>query len=613
MTYNEEVYVTKEQEQQYDLLVTLSNTISDIILTNRKNVIEVLLDDTLLVSNKKAILNKYVYKKLNFESQTVRIDDIEYSFSEIEVLASKLYNDSSFYGNELPYVINGLAFYENSISFEDIIIAFHNFRFRHDEESLWYLSLLLCRYIYIVLSMDSICRNISFESTESIDEIKSLVTYVVDFWNLHLKDVFVEPYKLVDDKRSTFYDKIDLDADYCFLSEDTPNEIKKKQIKAKYASKLISQCTKTLYLLMSCLKEIANNIDEADFSSELKKLRKVIIDVCEDIYCEEDAYGELENDKRLNSDRMRLAEKDCEISLLKYNLQCAIEKMKGYDTEKTLQKRQEALQSIRLLDSEQIIEEFVSEFSNLLMQSIPDSLETYHARLKSELGTKYDLLPEVALNTLASAEYLYDKFVKKQAPAGFDYSGIAVLYFQAFETAYDKLLIEPYAKWLEDKEVKDLYKERSRIKKKRRDKRPPKEHEQLEDIETKLKTYFSSKFNVDLFYYGGELVKCLEIGKFHRFIDLKEDILSDNETGRNLQIFLKESCFMKKIDAEQIDLFAQAVKNATNPRNKAAHGLHGLDEKDVREDKVIVYDETNIKDVQEFKNILYAFLDFYHS
>ena len=436
---------------------------------------------------------------------------------------------------------------------------------------------------------------------------------MVDFWNLHLKDVFVETYKLVDDKRSTFYDKIDLDADYCFLSEDTPNEIEKKQIKAKYASKLISQCTKTLYLLMSCLKEIANNIDEADFSSELKKLRKVIIDVCEDIYCEEDAYGELENDKRLNSDRMRLAEKDCEISLLKYNLQCAIEKMKGYDTEKTLQKRQEALQSIRLLDSEQIIEEFVSEFSNLLMQSIPDSLETYHARLKSELGTKYDLLPEVALNTLASAEYLYDKFVKKQAPAGFDYSGIAVLYFQAFETAYDKLLIEPYAKWLEDKEVKDLYKERSRIKKKRRDKRPPKEHEQLEDIETKLKTYFSSKFNVDLFYYGGELVKCLEIGKFHRFIDLKEDILSDNETGRNLQIFLKESCFMKKIDAEQIDLFAQAVKNATNPRNKAAHGLHGLDEKDVREDKVIVYDETNIKDVQEFKNILYAFLDFYHS
>lgn len=609
MTYNEEVYVTKEQQQQYDLLVTLSNTISDIILTNRKDTVEALLDDTLLFSNKKAILNEYVYKKLNFESQTVRINDIEYSFSEVEVLASKLNNDRTFYGNESPYVINGLAFYENSISFEDIIIAFHNFRFRHDEENLWYLSLLLCRYIYAVLSMDSTCRSISFESTESIDEIKRLVTYVVDFWNLHLKDVSIEPYKLVDDKRSAFYDKIDLDADYCFLSEDTPNEIEKKHIKAKYASKLISQCTKTLYLLMSCLKEISNNIDEADFSSELKKLRKVIIDVCEDIYCEEDAYGELENDKRLNSDRMRLAEKDFEISLLKSHLQYAIGKMKGYDTETTLQNRQEALQSIRLLDSEQIMEEFVSEFSNLLMQSIPDSLETYHARLKSELGTKYDLLPEVALNTLASAEYLYDKFVRKQAPEGFDYSGIAVLYFQAFETAYDKLLIEPYAKWLEEREVEALYDEIQPIMRKKDKNRSPEEKNRLKQI----KSYFASDFNINYFFNKGKAVTCLEIGKFRRFIDLEKDILSNNETSSNLQIFLEESCFMKKIDVEQIGLFAQAVKNATNPRNKAAHGLHGLDEKDVKEDKVIVYDETNIKDVQEFKNIMYAFLDFYHS
>ena len=117
MTYNEEVYVTKEQQQQYDLLITLSKTISDIILTTRKDVIEALLDDTLLVSSKKDILNEYVYRKLNFDSQTVRINNTEYSFSEVEVLANKLYNDVSFYGNDSSYVLNGLAFYENSISF----------------------------------------------------------------------------------------------------------------------------------------------------------------------------------------------------------------------------------------------------------------------------------------------------------------------------------------------------------------------------------------------------------------------------------------------------------------------------------------------------------------
>lgn len=53
------------------------------------------------------------------------------------------------------------------------------------------------------------------------------------------------------------------------------------------------------------------------------------------------------------------------------------------------------------------------------------------------------------------------------------------------------------------------------------------------------------------------------------------------------------------------------MKNATIPRNEAAHGLQSLGEADVRKDKIIIYDETNIKDILNFKNLLYAFLEFY--
>lgn len=225
-----------------------------------------------------------------------------------------------------------------------------------------------------------------------------------------------------------------------------------------------------------------------------------------------------------------------------------------------------------------------------------------------------NLLPREALNALASAEYLYDMFVRKKAPKDFDFSGIAVLYFQAFETAYDMLLIEPYSNWLKQQKVDELYVERRRIKKKINKHRTQKEKDRLNEIETKLlNQYFSKAFNIDYFYSKGALVTCLEIGKFQRFIDLG-DCLSTNSNGQadQLIVYLETQCFGKKIDPVLIKNFAKSVNNAIIPRNKAAHGLNGLREVDVIEDKVIVYDETNIKDILNFKNLLFEFLEFYN-
>lgn len=609
MSIFDEPYVSEEQQKDYDLLVKLSNEINEDIEGKRRNAINILMDEAVLLSKKRPIIKTYVRDRVYFGKQKIQKADEEYLYDDLFLLAQKLFHDRSFWGNDSPYVINGLAFYENSLSFEDAIIAFHNYRYEHDEEDLWWLVLLLARYIYSVLSMDGKYNEIDFERDATNEEVKRLVNYISDFWNKYLRNIDVLEYSLTDDKKPDVYELMDNDAGHYFAAMDAVNEDELQKIDSKYAAELVSYCSKSIYLLLSTLREMDNQM----FIKDVKKLRSIVFEMCEGIYGEEiDAHGELEKDIRLNADKMELFEKDNEIRLLKYTMQNALEKMRGQSVETTLQSRQEALQNIKIVsDTDELLEEFTKEFSGLLMNSITDNLDVYYQRLESELGAKYQLLPQVALNALASAEYLYDMFVRKPAPSGFDYSGIAVLYFQAFETAYDMLLIERYADWLKTKEIDKNYAERQKIKKKK-SKRTEEERKRLEKLEETLNKYFSGKFYKDYFYQKNNLVTCLEIGKFQRFIDLAECLEQTNDsTGSELIYFLESECFKKKINVADIDQFAKSVENATDPRNKAAHGLHGLKECDVKADKIIVYDETNITDILNFKNLLYAFLDFF--
>lgn len=61
MIYDEEVYVSEEQQRDYNLLVKLSDSINTEISKNRNAAIEILLSEDLLASNKKAVSAKYSY------------------------------------------------------------------------------------------------------------------------------------------------------------------------------------------------------------------------------------------------------------------------------------------------------------------------------------------------------------------------------------------------------------------------------------------------------------------------------------------------------------------------------------------------------------------------
>lgn len=613
MQFDDETpYISKEQQEDFDLLENLSDAISEEIRQKRDEAISVLIQEDMLVAKKKEILKRYVSSRIDFNNQKISWNRKEYHYSDVCKIAEKLYDDNTFFGSDSPCVLDGMAFYDNSISFEDVILAFHNFRLEHNEENFWWLSLLLSRFIYWNLSMDSNYTDISYEKEDSCQEIVKLAEYVIEFWNKYLKNEQLKSFDLVDDQKREFSDKIDYDAGYFFASEDAENDDERKRIDSEHASELVSHCSKSIYLLLTTIKEI----DDIELAVVKKNLRSAVVDICDKLYYD-DAYGELEKDNRINSDALREQELTFENNLLKYTLKSIQEKINQYDTETALINRKEMLQDIKMICSDDLIEDFVREYSESLMKKIePCSMECHYERLKKELGVKYDLLPEDAVNALASAEYLYDMFVRKKAPEGFDYSGIAVLYFQTFETAYDRLLIAPYSKWLTDNNVNSFYEKKKELKKKLKSNITTKSEKDqirksMNTIEKDLDPYFSMGFDKDLFY-NKEFVTSLEIGKFQKFIDFGSCITKkNNDNAKQLIYYLETECFKKPIDAEKITDFAKAVGNATSPRNRAAHGLHGLNEEEAVQDKIIVYDESNLKDILNFKNLLYAFLDFF--
>jgi len=70
-------------------------------------------------------------------------------------------------------------------------------------------------------------------------------------------------------------------------------------------------------------------------------------------------------------------------------------------------------------------------------------------RITSSLGEKCSILPSSSIDSLTTAEMLFQRYAKEEyAYKGFDYSCISALYYQAFEDAYNELIWAKYASYL---------------------------------------------------------------------------------------------------------------------------------------------------------------------
>ena len=608
-------YTSDEQKRDYDLLVQLSDAVNAKIILNRRKTVDILLSEYLTEKEKKDILKANIQTRVNFQNQDLLLAGSLYKYSDVISLARKLYNDTTFVGSESEYVLNGIMFQKNSITFEDCLIAFHYYRMSQGKESFDWLVSLLCQNIYYSLSREINCEEFIFNEGQSGDYLRKLVKYVHGYWkdnseNIPKKDMFLR-----NDIKVDFYQKIDDDAQLFFAVNDLEQEGKieeSKHLKSEDASKRISQCANSLYLLFSTVKEINNNgITKDCFSNEVKMLRKDIVDICDQLYNgESDAFGVLEGNILLDSAKMNSFERENENKLLKLILKTALDKLNGLGTKEVLECRQESLRTEALLESKELIDEFTREFSKKLMCSIPNNLETYYKRIKQEIGNKYELLPQEALHELASAEYLFDLFVRNKAPDDFDYSGIAILYFQAFETAYDELVVSAYSKWLKERHVDEL------IITVAYPSQEDKDNNKLKSYKRNVATFFNTDFNIKSFCRKNgrekDLVSFLEIGTFRYFIDVRGCLdAKEGEPGCQLVYYLQNICFKKPINLELLESFLDALNNAIEPRNKAAHGLTKIQKNEVIEDKTMVYDGNDIKNILDYKNLLYAFLEFF--
>lgn len=80
---------------------------------------------------------------------------------------------------------------------------------------------------------------------------------------------------------------------------------------------------------------------------------------------------------------------------------------------------------------------------------IQDDYERTQKIILSNLGEKARMLPESTLDSLTTAEILFKRYATLDyADKGFDFSCISALYYQAFEEAYNKLIWQKYATYL---------------------------------------------------------------------------------------------------------------------------------------------------------------------
>lgn len=80
-----------------------------------------------------------------------------------------------------------------------------------------------------------------------------------------------------------------------------------------------------------------------------------------------------------------------------------------------------------------------------------DSFSEAKAGLVDYLGKDGHRLTEKALDTLTTAEILYNRYARNDyADEGFDYSSISALYYQAFEAAINDLIWKQYADYLNE-------------------------------------------------------------------------------------------------------------------------------------------------------------------
>lgn len=229
-----------------------------------------------------------------------------------------------------------------------------------------------------------------------------------------------------------------------------------------------------------------------------------------------------------------------------------------------------------------------------------DDFRFFKEILLSSLGDTSKMLPTSAVDSLATAEMLYNKYANDDfALKGFDFSCISALYYQAFEDSYNALIWKGYAEFLnnlivDEKSYTDILQE----------------YRNLEITDKSAQGYlFDKNFNQRNYYikYKNKTNPNTQVNRrcmYQSFAIIMKEIKYHSKlqgfcryfselTGySNSQEMFNDVVFMNKCEE-----FANSIFNSSNNRNNASHGGASISVSQCKEDKNAV-----ISDLEEVRS-----------
>ena len=205
-----------------------------------------------------------------------------------------------------------------------------------------------------------------------------------------------------------------------------------------------------------------------------------------------------------------------------------------------------------------------------------DDFSSRKMLILKQLGTRGQLLPDAAIDSLTTAEFLYHQYVSMEyANRNFDYSCISCLYYQAFEEAYSALIWRDYANRLNHLDIDG----RSFL-------------ELLRENNKAVRRYFFQKTPDWRNYYDFSSGKMNSSCMYGPFIKLMKQVTEQREITEFREYFAQKIGFSSDTAMQNDSLFMEECKrfiscivNSNDNRNNASHGGKRIGLEQCEEDK----------------------------
>lgn len=615
---NQEKTICKKTNKEWELFLKIINDLSD----NENNAISILTKNASPKQKIKAI-EKYNKKIDSIKRAKYSLDGTSVNLLEIyEAAKNRLINCCAYAktANNKPFPLNpSISILAVSpLTYHAVFISFHLFRLEPNLQN---------ANRFFSLALTSVNRNLDDEKEipeSTVQMITDFYTTIVNFTKTkqeilnqlsfeHLQpdavitnSSFYEAQYETDYFRNKLNEKVNLSMKNGSIYEE---HIDKDQILAqvnqyelesneKAIAQKIIMSINIIYLFCDAARMLlSNNLIENDSSDIINTYRHELIKIEDKLVHK--VYAHI-NDKEMDLLEYReksgiiyttISEKEKQMEKLQSEefsaiLKCSIEELltnlESQDTDGILHIKgriKEQISSFPDCDEKLNYAEWLDSISNrindVLIRKCKNTTNSYQSikeKIISSLGQKCIILPSSTIDSLTTAELLYNQYAKQAfADDGFDFSCISALYYQAFEDAYNDLIWAKYALFLNDLRIGNIM--YTSILKDCKNSHITDEEAKgyLFDNDVKQRKYYlitrnnSTSVNSRCMYKSFAIImeQINESTILHGFCDFFAKLTGFSGEAE----MFSDTIFMQKCHE-----FTEKVQNSANNRNNASHG-----------------------------------------